>query len=98
VQTMVLFHNLKLQEAIQNICLGKVGWNSPLFDSYLEIEKLEILNLTRPVEVEEGVYSCHKCKGTRTSSVSRQTRSSDEPATVFITCQNTDCGHRWRIG
>eukprot|EP00601_Ochromonadales_sp_CCMP2298_P007487 CAMPEP_0173197668 /NCGR_PEP_ID=MMETSP1141-20130122/16286_1 /TAXON_ID=483371 /ORGANISM="non described non described, Strain CCMP2298" /LENGTH=320 /DNA_ID=CAMNT_0014122429 /DNA_START=26 /DNA_END=985 /DNA_ORIENTATION=- len=40
-----------------------------------------------------GEFTCRKCKGTKTSHYSLQTRSSDEPMTVFVECLG--CGNRW---
>ncbi len=41
-----------------------------------------------------GEFTCSKCKGTKTTHYSMQTRSSDEPMTVFVCCLN--CGKRWK--
>lgn len=41
-----------------------------------------------------GEFTCRKCKGTKTSHYALQTRSSDEPMTIFVTCLT--CGARWR--
>jgi DNA-directed RNA polymerase subunit M/transcription elongation factor TFIIS len=77
---------------------GKTGWDSVLFQPFLEAERRDILNLTKPLEVEEGLYTCPKCKSKKTHSYTRQVRSADEPATTFITCANTDCSYKWKIG
>ena len=42
----------------------------------------------------EGLLTCPKCKGKKTSYYQMQTRSADEPATNFCSCV---CGHRWRF-
>jgi len=39
-------------------------------------------------------FKCHKCKKRRCTYFQKQTRSSDEPMTTFITC--LECGYRWR--
>lgn len=52
-----------------------------------EIQKTNGLN-------QESEFKCRRCKGTRTSHYAMQTRSSDEPMTVFVCCLN--CGCRWR--
>lgn len=39
-------------------------------------------------------FVCRKCKSNKTSHYALQTRSSDEPMTVFVNCIN--CGNRWR--
>lgn len=46
------------------------------------------------INTEGGEFTCSRCKGTKTSHYSMQTRSSDEPMTVFITCLT--CRKRWR--
>lgn len=42
----------------------------------------------------EGILTCPKCKGKKTSYYQMQTRSADEPATNFCSCI---CGHRWKF-
>lgn len=41
-----------------------------------------------------NMYRCGKCHGRECHYFSLQTRSGDEPMTVFVCC--LDCGHRWR--
>jgi len=78
---------------------SKTGWNSSVFSKYDDNERRTILNITRPLEVaEDGIFTCPKCKGNRTHHYSRQVRSADEPATVFITCANKNCQYRWKEG
>lgn len=43
-------------------------------------------------------FTCSKCKKNLCSFTEVQTRSADESATLFITCLNEECGHKWRIG
>lgn len=40
------------------------------------------------------MFKCKKCKKARTKYYEMQTRSSDEPMTIFIRCLN--CGHNWK--
>ena len=42
----------------------------------------------------EGEFTCKKCKQSKTSYTALQTRSSDEPMTLFVRCLT--CGNRWR--
>jgi DNA-directed RNA polymerase subunit M/transcription elongation factor TFIIS len=42
-----------------------------------------------------GLLKCGKCKSTKTDYTTMQTRSADEPATVFASCRA--CGNRWRF-
>lgn len=45
-------------------------------------------------EVTEGVYKCGVCGGKKTIQHEQQTRSADEPMTLFITCVN--CKNTWK--
>ncbi len=40
------------------------------------------------------MFKCKKCKKARVKYYELQTRSSDEPMSIFVTCLN--CGHNWR--
>eukprot|EP00924_Labyrinthula_sp_SR-Ha-C_P016673 snap_masked-scaffold_6-processed-gene-11.22-mRNA-1 protein AED:0.36 eAED:0.36 QI:0/-1/0/1/-1/1/1/0/178 len=42
-----------------------------------------------------GIFKCGRCKSTKTTNYQKQTRSADEPMTVFVQC--TNCGNRWRF-
>ena len=46
-------------------------------------------------KVSSGVYKCRKCGGDKTTQFEMQTRSADEPMTIFITCLN--CDYQWKI-
>lgn len=41
-----------------------------------------------------GEFVCKRCKSTKTSHYAMQTRSSDEPMTIFVCC--LECKKRWR--
>lgn len=43
-------------------------------------------------------FTCSRCKKNETSYTEVQCRSADESASLFITCLNPECGHKWRIG
>lgn len=47
------------------------------------------------VENVNGTFKCGKCKSKKTTYYQRQTRSADEPMTVFVECLN--CGNRWKF-
>jgi len=59
-----------------------------------EITRSEILQANGIDPNAAGEFICRKCKGTKCSHYSMQTRSSDEPMTVFVCCLT--CGKRWR--
>lgn len=45
-------------------------------------------------ESKPGLYTCGVCKSNKTTFTQFQTRSADEPMTVFVRCLN--CNKRWR--
>ncbi|KAL7535091.1 hypothetical protein ACHAXR_006258 [Thalassiosira sp. AJA248-18] len=44
--------------------------------------------------LKASLFTCGRCKSTKTTSTQKQTRSADEPMTVFVLCLN--CGKRWK--
>ena len=40
--------------------------------------------------------TCPKCEHSKAYFVQMQTRSADEPMTIFYKCCNKDCNHRWK--
>jgi transcription elongation factor S-II len=44
--------------------------------------------------LKASLFTCSRCKSTKTTSTQKQTRSADEPMTVFVFC--TNCGKRWK--
>lgn len=49
---------------------------------------------TDNTEASTDMFTCRKCKGKRCTYYEMQTRSADEPATIFVTC--LDCKNHWR--
>jgi DNA-directed RNA polymerase subunit M/transcription elongation factor TFIIS len=50
------------------------------------------------VEIPESpLLQCGKCKSRRCTFYLLQTRSADEPMTVFVTCHGDGCGRRWKM-
>jgi DNA-directed RNA polymerase subunit M/transcription elongation factor TFIIS len=52
--------------------------------------KRDASKFTTNVQASTDMFTCRKCKSKRSSYYELQTRSADEPATIFITC--LDCG------
>jgi DNA-directed RNA polymerase subunit M/transcription elongation factor TFIIS len=97
VLTLMVSFEMPADEVLSRLYAGSFGWNNPVFAEFVDQEKKNIMNLFRPIEVEEGIYTCPSCKGKKTHHFSRQMRSSDEPATTFITCANKECQYKWKI-
>ena len=51
-----------------------------------EIEKKKILEDTSNSKKVTDIYTCRKCKNKKCTTVQMQTRGSDEPMTIFVTC------------
>lgn len=49
---------------------------------------------TNNAQASTDMFTCRKCKSKRCTYYELQTRSADEPATIFITC--LDCGKNWK--
>ena len=47
------------------------------------------------LQATTDMFTCKKCKSKKCSHYELQTRSADEPATIFITC--LDCGKNWKM-
>lgn len=69
---------------------------TPLLKRAKDHHDLEIKLLKTKPEIQSSVFKCLKCQSNNVMSVERQTRSADEPMTIFLSCMN--CGNQWRIG
>lgn len=56
---------------------------------------IELSKTPKNVQVETGLFRCKRCKQNKCTYYEMQTRSADEPMTVFVTC--TVCDNRWRF-
>lgn len=72
---------------------AKIGWRHRIFDDLIKLQKEYDEYLTNPVEVEEGVLQCRKCKSERVLSQSLQVRSGDEATSTFARC--SVCNYKW---
>ena len=46
------------------------------------------------IEASTDTFTCRKCKSKKCTYMSVQTRSADEPSTIFVTC--LECGNRFK--
>jgi len=56
--------------------------------------KRDRLKYTSNVEASTDMFTCGRCKSKKCTYYEMQTRSADEPTTVFVTCLN--CGKNWK--
>ena len=56
--------------------------------------KRDTSRFTNNIEASTDMFKCRKCKSKKCTYYEMQTRSADEPATIFITC--LDCGKNWK--
>lgn len=61
----------------------------------IRMQRDQYINSARPAAMTDQ-FRCSRCKKRECVYQELQTRSCDEPASLFITCLN--CGHRWRMG
>lgn len=84
-----------LRQVMEQVQKRELGWDHPNFRQISQDFQEEDDFIQKPPVVEEGVMECSKCGSKRTFSFSKQTRRSDESATVFIRCSN--CNHTYKI-
>ena len=61
------------------------------------IEKKSTIDATKfdtNITARTDMFTCGKCKSKKCTYYTMQTRSADEPETIFITC--LDCGKNWK--
>ena len=101
-----IYNNLKNDRLINMVNNGEIKSQDIAFMTHQEIcpEKWEELIKAKSIrdknkfeqnlEAMTDTFKCRKCHSKRCSYYALQTRSSDEPMTLFITC--LDCGSRMK--
>jgi DNA-directed RNA polymerase subunit M/transcription elongation factor TFIIS len=79
-----------IQSLMEQVRRKEIGFNHPSFDTIRNEFQEQDDFFENPPQVEEGIMECKRCRSKRTFSFSKQTRRSDESATVFIRCSNCD--------
>jgi transcription elongation factor S-II len=64
---------------------------SKLIDAKIKRDKNKFEN---HVEASTDTFTCRKCKSNKCSYYALQTRSADEPMTIYVTCLS--CDNRWK--
>jgi hypothetical protein len=85
----------KLDELFAWIKSNPFAYGNDVFHTSKQIIDEEDDFIINPPIVDEGVNQCRRCKSFRTFSFTKQTRSSDEASTVFVSC--TECGLKFKM-
>ncbi len=92
-----LLNQIKKNEiTVQNLAfMTHQEMNSELWKDLIEQKvKRDANKYTSKVQASTDMFTCRKCKSKRCTYYELQTRSADEPATIFVTC--LDCGKNWK--
>jgi len=97
-----VYINLKHEDLLHQIKKKEITPQSVAFMTHQEMKpnhwkeliqrkiKKDSAKFNVNIQASTDVYSCKKCKSRKCTYVEVQTRSADEPMTVFVTC--LDCG------
>jgi DNA-directed RNA polymerase subunit M/transcription elongation factor TFIIS len=97
-----IYINLKNPELLASVKSGELAPQTLAFMTHQEMDhehwrimidrkiKRDASKFTTNVQASTDMFTCKKCKSKRSTFYELQTRSADEPATIFITC--LDCG------
>ena len=101
-----IYINLKNAELLQQIKNNEIAVQSVAFMTHQEMKpeqwstlikqkiKRDAAKYTMNIEASTDMFTCKKCKSKKCTYYELQTRSADEPATIFVTC--LDCGKHWK--
>lgn len=101
-----IYINLKNEELLQQIKNGELTPQNLAFMSHQEMNpktwkslidekiKRDANKYSNNLQASTDMFTCKKCKSKKCTYYELQTRSADEPATIFVTC--LDCGKNWK--
>ena len=101
-----IYINLKNTDLLQQIKSGEITSQSLAFMTHQEMNpeawrklidekiKRDANKYSNTTQASTDMFTCKKCRGKRCTYSELQTRSADEPATIFVTC--LDCGKNWK--
>ena len=101
-----IYLNLKNKNLIEQLKSNEITPQGLAFMTHQEMnhekwqdlmEKTRILDANKfnnNIQASTNLFTCGKCKSKRCTYYSLQTRSSDEPETIFVTC--LDCGKNFK--
>ena len=101
-----IYINLKNDKLLNQIKKNEITVQTLAFMTHQEMDsdlwkdlieqkvKRDANKYTSKVQASTDMFTCRKCKSKRCTYYELQTRSADEPATIFVTC--LDCGKNWK--
>jgi transcription elongation factor S-II len=101
-----IYINLKMPDLAEQIKNREIKPENVAFMTHQELNpehwkeyierkiKRDSSKYTTNIEASTDMFTCKKCKSKKCTYYELQTRSADEPTTVFITC--LDCGKHWK--
>ena len=101
-----IYINLKNEKIIQMVNSGEIKSHEIAFMTHQEMEPKkweELLKIKsirdknkfeQNLEAATDTFTCRKCRSKKCTYYQMQTRSADEPMTIFVTC--IECGNRWK--
>jgi transcription elongation factor S-II len=102
-----VYINLKNKELLDQVKNNDITPQTLAFMTHQEMNPIQWKELiekkikrdankfTINVQASTDMFTCKKCKSKRCTYYELQTRSADEPATIFITC--LDCGKQGKM-
>ena len=102
----MVFNNIRAQKVVDGLCSGDILPQTVAFMTHQEIQpekwnplierktKRDASKCDKKVGASTAMFTCSRCKSKNCTYYEMQTRSADEPATIFITCLN--CDKHWR--
>jgi transcription elongation factor S-II len=101
-----IYINLKNDELLEHLISGEITGETLANMTHQEMNPQQWKELidtkrkrdenryTNNAQASTDMFTCRKCISKRCTYYELQTRSADEPATIFITC--LDCGKNWK--
>ena len=102
----MIYNNIKSPTVIDGLCSGEIMPQGVAFMTHQEFQpdkwnpliekkiKRDASKCDKKVGASTAMFTCSRCQSKNCTYYEMQTRSADEPATIFITCLN--CDKHWR--
>lgn len=101
-----VYNNIHSTTVMDGLCSGDILPQAVAFMTHQEIQpekwnpliekktKRDASKCDKKVGASTAMFTCSRCQSKNCTYYEMQTRSADEPATIFITCLN--CDKHWR--